>query len=248
MRMARKLLVAACWLILWQAAAQWTALPVLLPSPIATLRTMIALWGTQAFWQSLGASFLRVALGMLAAIAAGIVLAVACALSSWVEAFLSPLRTVVRSTPITSIIILVLLWIRLDVVPVFIAFLTVLPMIWQAVQQGILQTDADLLEMGRVYRFSRQRVLRYIYVPSALPYFYTACATGLGFAWKASIAAEVIARPMHSIGARLQDSKVYLQTEQLFAWTATVILLSILLETALKGWMRRSARGGGRAA
>ena len=168
-------------------------------------------------WYSLATSFARVVLGMMGAIVAGVIFAVACAASSWVEAFLTPMRTVIRSTPITSIIILVLLWIRIDIVPIFIAFLTVLPIIWQAVQQGILQTDNGLLEMGRVYRFSKQRMFRYIYIPSVLPFFYTACATGLGFAWKASIAAEVLARPLYSIGARLQDAKVYLQTEQLFA-------------------------------
>lgn len=247
-RIVKKVLVAIAWLLLWQLASHLVALPVLLPSPIATVRTMTALWGTSSFWSSLSISFVRVAFGMAAAITLGVLIAVLCAASSWAEAFLSPLRSVIRSTPITSIIILVLLWIRVDLVPVFIVFLTVLPIIWQTVQQGIIQTDKDLLEMGRVYAFSRTKLLRKIYVPSVLPYFYTACATGLGFAWKASIAAEVIARPIHSIGVRLQDAKVYLQTEQLFAWTATVILISILLETALKAWMRRQTRHGGGAA
>ena len=55
-------------------------------------------------------------------------------------------------------------------------------------------------------------------------------ATGLGFAWKAGVAAEVIANTKMSIGAQIYDSKIYLDTLNLFSWTIVIIALSILLE------------------
>ena len=76
-----------------------------------------------------------------------------------------------------------------------------------------------------------------------MPYFLAACTTGLGFAWKSGIAAEVICRPGLSIGRQLQDAKIYLETPEVFAWTATVVVLSILLE---KGLLRLAKRLGRR--
>ena len=58
--------------------------------------------------------------------------------------------------------------------------------------------------------------------------------TGLGFAWKSGIAAEVIALPALSVGKNLYDAKIYLERADLFAWTLAVILLSLGLEALLK--------------
>lgn len=227
-------LAGLTWLLVWQAAAMVLNAPVLLPSPLATIVALYRLAGTQAFWQSILLSLGRIMLGYVMAVALGILLGTLCSASGTANVLFSPVKTLIRSTPITSIIILVLLWLSIDRVPVFIVALTVLPIIWQSVQQGVIQVDAKLLEMTQAYAFSRGKRLRYLYVPSVLPYFYSACATAVGFAWKAGVAAEVIARPELSIGKNLQDAKVYLNTEELFAWTLAVVLLSLLLEQLLR--------------
>lgn len=241
----RTAIVAVFWIMLWQATASLVAMPVLLPGPLQTLEALARLGSVPSFWLSAGASLLRIMMGYALALVFGVMLSVLCAGNETAEALLSPLRTLIRSTPITSFIILVLLWLNVDKVPIFIAFLTVFPIIWHGVQQGIQQVDAELLEMASVYSFRPIQVLRYIYLPGVAPHFYSSAATGLGFAWKAGIAAEVIAKPAYSIGKNLQDAKVYLQTESLFAWTLVVILLSLALEMILKRMMGRKKQGTG---
>ena len=49
-------------------------------------------------------------------------------------------------------------------------------------------------------------------------------------AWKAGIAAEVICSPKGTIGSELYNAKIYLESEDMFAWTLTVIILSIIIE------------------
>ena len=139
----------------------------------------------------------------------------------------------------TSFIILVLLWLTASLTPVFIAFLMVLPIAWANVREGVMAVDAQLLEMAEVFQLPRAKKLRHIYLPSVLPQYLAACTTGFGFAWKSGVAAEVIARPALSIGKNLYESKLYLNTEELFAWTAMVILLSMLLERGMVRMMRR---------
>ena len=46
--------------------------------------------------------------------------------------------------------------------------------------------------------------------------------------------AEVIASPVNAIGRELDEAKVYLLTPDLFAWTLTLIILSLALESLLK--------------
>lgn len=126
------------------------------------------------------------------------------------RALLSPLLRVIRAAPVASFIILALVWIRTDRLPAFIAFLMVVPVVWANVERGIRETDERLLEMAAVFRMSWWKTLLRVRIPSVMPYFLTACTTGLGFAWKSGIAAEVICRPAASIGRQLQDAKTYL--------------------------------------
>ena len=90
-----------------------------------------------------------------------------------------------------------------------------------------------------MFRFGPWKTAWRIYVPSILPYFMAGCTTGLGLAWKAGVAAEVLAMPRNSIGLQLYNAKVYLETSDLFAWTLVIILLSMLLEKLLVALMRR---------
>ena len=66
-----------------------------------------------------------------------------------------------------------------------------------------------------------------------LPDLSAGLSTALGLAWKSGVAAEVLAVPLHSIGANVYRSKLYLETTDLFAWTVTVILLSMLISKLL---------------
>ena len=73
------------------------------------------------------------------------------------------------------------------------------------------------------------RIFR-LYIPSLAPYFLAACKSSLGMAWKAGIAAEVLAVPKNAIGTELYYAKTYLETPTMFAWTLVIILLSIIFE------------------
>jgi NitT/TauT family transport system permease protein len=232
------------WILLWQGIAMLVNLPLLLPSPWQTILAAWQQWQQPMFWHSVLMSLLRIMGGFLLAMLAGVLLAWLCTRSQLAEALLAPIRTVIRSTPVSSFIILVLLWIKIDSVPTFISFLMVLPVVWHGMQEGISTLNPQLQEMARMYDFSRMKALRYVTLPQLLPFFRSTAATGSGIAWKAGIAAEVIARPTLSIGRHLQDTKVYLLTDQLFAWTLTVILLSILLERMLNRLFKVAGKGG----
>lgn len=236
--------VAAFWFVTWQLLSRSIGQEILLPSATAVAGTLLRLWGTADFWLSVCASLLRVLVGFCGAVAVGTALAMLTCRFHLLHTLFSPLLHIVRAAPVASFIILAYFWIETDLLPAFIAFLMVVPMVWANVSQGIRQTDGKLLEMAKVYRLSRGKILRHVWLPSVKPYFLAACTTGLGFAWKSGIAAEVICSPDRAIGTELRDAKAYLETPEVFAWTVTVVVLSVLLERVLLHLVQRSKKGG----
>ena len=218
------------WTAVWYLAAKVMDNPLLLPDPIRVLRCLGAMVVTSAFWQNAAVSMLRILLGVGCAVLLGTVLAVLSGKSRLLHGLIAPAMTAMQATPVASITILVLIWVNRDYVPVLICAMMGLPIVWSSVSSGIRMTDPQLLEMAKVYRLSRLKVLQRIYIPSVRPYFLAACSSGLGLGWKAGVAAEVLTVPKASIGRMISESKLYLMTEELFAWTLTVVVLSLLLQ------------------
>lgn len=237
------------WLLVWQIAGNLVERSVngrgnelLLPYPTSVLESLVRLCRTGDFWESAAGSLGRILLGLVQGTLAGLLLAVLTCSNSWLDTLLSPAVRVIRATPITSFILLILLWTDRDRVPAVIASLMVTPVVWENLSQGIRSTDRKLLEMARTYRFSPLKTARLIYWPSIRPYFGAAITTAMGLAWKSGVAAEVIALPKQAIGTEIYQSKLYLEIPDLFAWTLVVIALSLLLEGVLSLMVNR--KGG----
>lgn len=247
LRAALKLGAAALWLAVWFIAYSLLHKPLLLPHPLDVVGRIGTLLLTGEFWLSVGASFGRVLLGFLLGAAAGCLLAAVLYRFYPVYALVHPLLVGVKATPVASFIILALVWVRAENLAVFISFLMVLPLVCENVYQALRGTDRALLEMAAVYRLSGWERARRIYIPSALPQFVAAVRVGIGFAWKAGISAEVLGTPPGAIGTRLYEAKIYLETVDLFAWTAIVILLSMGIEALLVRALRGVPQKGGRS-
>ena len=226
----RRLAVAAFWLALWQLAAAAVGKELLLPGPTTVLKKLIALASTETFWITLARTILRVLTGILAGVILGMLAGYLTHKSKLARELLSPVMMLLKSTPVASFIILALVWLGRDAVPVFIAGLMVLPVVWANTAAGLAGIDPQLLELAAVYRFPRMKTFRRIMWPSLLPYLRSALRSALGLGWKAGIAAEVLTVPPWSIGKSIYEAKLYLETTELFSWTAAVVLLSFVIE------------------
>lgn len=203
---------------------------LLIPAPPEVVRRLAELIVTAAFWRYTGLSLLRITLGLVIGIAAGILIAVLTSRSELLRALLSPAVRVVRATPVASFIILVLLWVANGRVPAVISALVVLPIVWESTTAGLAGVDKSLLEFSRAYRLTRLDTLRHVVLPALLPHLSAAVCTAIGLAWKSGIAAEVLCLPRAGIGTQVYFSKLYLDTPALFAWTLVVVALSMTVE------------------
>lgn len=236
----RILLAAIFWIVVWQIISAAVDLKLLLPRPFSVLKCLGWSAVQGEFWLLVLMTLLRVIGGFLLGAIAGFVLAVLTEFVPLCGVLLAPAIRVIRATPVASFILLCALWLSSGFLPAFISGLMVLPVVWGNVSEGFRQTDKGLLEMAQVYELNPVRKFFYIYLPTAIPYFQSACTTSLGLAWKSGVAAEVLSQPKTAVGTQLYYAKIYLETEELFAWTAVVIALSILVEKLFISLMKKA--------
>jgi NitT/TauT family transport system permease protein len=218
------------WIVTWQVASMVVNTEMLFASPFAVIKVLSKLLWKQDFWTSIANSFIKIVIGFILAMILGIILAVISYCSRLFREIISPFIKVIKAIPVASFIILALLWIRSENLSILISFFMVIPIVYTNVLQGLTSTDRKLLEMATVFRLNKLKKVRYIYIPAVLPYFISAISVGLGFCWKSGIAAEIIGLPKNSIGENLYYAKLYLMTDELFAWTIVIILISIFFE------------------
>jgi NitT/TauT family transport system permease protein len=236
-----KIAVLCFWLLVWELLSLYLGSDILLASPISVLQTLLQLIVTVDFWQTILFSSLRIVAGFVLSMLVGTVLAIAAFRFSLLEELLSPLMKMIKTMPVASFIILALIWINSKNLSVLISFMMGLPMIYSNVMLGLRAADPKLLELAKVYGIGPVKKALAIYLPSTTPFLLAAISVGVGFCWKAGIAAEVIGVPSGSIGERLYEAKLYLMTKELLAWTIVIIIISAIFEKAVL-WLLQSDR------
>ncbi len=239
-------LAVVFWIIVWQVGAMAAnrSLLIPLPTPIDTVAALGRLGTQGAFYLTVGASLLRITAGFLAALVVGTAGAVLCANVPLLRTLTAPLLALLRAIPVASFTILVFLWVSRGSVPVVISFVTVLPIIWANVDSGLKNCDRKLTEMARVFGMSGGEILRHVTFPALRPFFTAAVGSGLGFAWKSGVAAEVICRTQSSIGNLLWAGKTAVNYDEVFALTLIIVLLSLALQYAAQKLLEGGARRG----
>lgn len=227
------------WLLIWQAAYLAIGNELYMPAPLDVIRRLGELLKEESFYVSVAYSVIRVFSGIALSVFFGVLLGIVSGMNDIVYQILNPAIVVIKSTPVMSFIIIALIWFSSSVSAIFICFLMCFPIIWTGTVQGIRNVDKKLVEMGKVYRVNKSKMIRGIYIPSLKPYFTAALTTAIGLGWKVTVAAEVLSSPKNSIGENLFSAKAYLDSVSLFSWTVVVIMLSFLFEGSLSGLMKK---------
>lgn len=232
----RSFFILICWLILWQMANLLCDQSILFVGPWETSVALVRLLTVPAFWQTVLLSCGRIYAGLAVGILLGSLLAVASYRYQILEEMIKPFMSLIKAVPVASFAVLLLIWWGSGYLSAAISMLVVLPHVYVNVLQGLKNTDVKMLEMAQVLRMSAWNQSFYIYRPALQPFWNSAISVAVGMAWKSGVAAEIIGLPDASIGEGLYMAKIYLQTADVFAWTAVTILLSMLTEKLVK-WL-----------
>ena len=227
------------WIGVWWVCSAVINHSYILPDPLSVFFKLGEIILTDGFIDNVLYTMMRVLSGLLLGIVLGIVLGVAAHHSKIVYSLASPIISVIKATPVASIIVILTVMLNGDLIAASIALLMVMPIIWQNVIDAYASIDASLSEVCRVYGFSFGKRMRALYLPAIVKFLFPAIITSVGLAWKSDIAAEIIAATTHSIGQEINDARLEFISEPVFAWTIIVIILSICLEALIKFIIRR---------
>ena len=220
--------------VVWQLIAFQIGFPAIFPSLVGLLKETGRLVTSENFFIEITFTILRGLIGIAFAFVLAFLLATIAAFSSFWKTFLHPIIVVSRSIPVISLVLIALLWFSPPQLPVFIALITMFPILYQNIFTGLEQTDKRYLEMATVFGKSKFNQYFKIYLPSAKVLIYDGIKTAMGFGWRAIIIGEVLAQPIHGIGTSMKQAQAYINVSELIAWTVIAVGISYLFEFIIR--------------
>ena len=246
-RVAAPLAVGAALLALWEAMVRIEGIPpYILPGPLAIGR---ALWTDGP---SLLGSLLVTLRITLAALAAAVVLgggiALLFSLSRILALSLFPYAVILQVTPIVAIAPLIIIWVRQPFLALLVcAWIVAFFPIVSNTTIGLNSADRNLSALFRLYGASPAQTLRYLKLPTALPYFLAGLRISGGLALIGAVVAEFVAGTGGTetgLAFRILEAGYRLAIPRLFAalflLSATGVVIYLVIDAlsrlALRHW------------
>lgn len=225
-------------LLVWWLAAEGVANPVLLPAPNQVAASVLELFGDGSLATDIMASLRRVFTGFFIASTLAVPLALLMACFLPLRRLFLPLVTVLRPIPPIAWIPLAILWFGLGDKPsYFITALAAFFPIFLNAFAGAADVDPRHVYAARFLGAGRWRMVRHIYLMSALPHIWTGLRIGLGQSWMAVVTAELIAA-QSGLGYMIQANRINLETRHVLTGMIVIGVLGALMTTAL-GWCEK---------
>jgi NitT/TauT family transport system permease protein len=202
----------------------------ILPGPARVWEALKRIGAGGDLWSDLGITFWRVAVGFVFAALVALPFGILLGANRWVGEFFEPVIPVMNTVSSAIWAIFAIIWFGIsNATTIFVVFMTAMPLIITNVWQGTRTVNAEFIELAQVLRMPRWKVMTKIYLPTILPYFFSGARLAFGFGWRVSLVAETIGSSS-GVGYRLRQAADLIQTDQVFAWTLTLVILMATLE------------------
>lgn len=232
--------VAAFWLAVWVFAAALVAQPLILPGPGTVAVALLRLVCDAGTWAILAGSGARILGGLALAAVCGGVLAGVSVRSLTFARLVAPALSFVKATPVACVVVLLLIWLGSARVSVAAVFLMALPGVYFSLVEGLAQVDKPLEQMFRLHGVRGWRLFCTHTWREVLPFVLSCARAVIGMSWKAGVAAELIGMAVGTVGERIYQAKLLIETADLLAWTVLVVAASWACERVLV-WLLRAS-------
>ena len=230
--------VAAFWLAVWVLVAALVAQPLILPGPGTVVVALLRLVCDVGTWAILVGSGVRILGGLALAAVCGGVLAGISSRSRAFARLVAPALSFVKATPVACVVVLLLIWLGSARVSIAAVFLMALPGVYFSLVEGLAQANKPLEQMFRLHGVRGWRLFCAHTWREVLPFVLSCARAVIGMSWKAGVAAELIGMATGTVGERIYQAKLLIETADLLAWTVLVVAASWACERVLV-WLLR---------
>lgn len=220
-------------ILVWAIASVVIDQTIILPT---IQETLSALWGLMSV-SSTYLSILNTVGGLILVLIAGFVSALILALLSlkWpnFKHYLTPILSLFKITPVPTLIILFLVSYAQGFIPYLLTYLVVLPLIYDGLYGAIISIPKDIIDEIKITSKFNLQILFKVYIPLIENTIITVILQALGLGLKVKVMTEFIAEAPHTIGYALSYARATLSMPVVFAWSALLIMMVIIVDYVL---------------
>ena len=228
--------------MVWQLLS-WAGIwsPLLFPDPIKTVEYYLnnTPFVHSSVWMSLRILF-------TALFCSSLITLTFCSLamiSSRIRILLETLLTLLAPIPGTSLLPFAMLWFGLGSTPIlFITVTGALAVYMLPIMNGLSTVSPIFLDVGKIYGFKTLKLIRYIYLPAALPSILTGIRSAWGLSWRSLISAELVFGMIGQgggIGWIIALNRYHLNPDGMVVGLLSIIIVGFLIENLVMGTIER---------
>lgn len=228
------------FVLFWQLFAY--LFPLGVATPYATLQYVVVLVTGEGrmLIDTLAISLFRIVSGFLLALLAGTSVGVVMGMFEAGEDYLYVLVLIGMMIPSLSWAMIALVIFGLNEVAIVTAItITTTPFVTVSIWEGVKDADTELLEVARVFKFTRAMTIRHVVLPQIMPYIFSAARYGFGLAWKIAVVVELLGASS-GVGYQLNQAFNFASLEGVFGWTMIIVLVMVLIEYGIIRSIERS--------
>jgi len=205
----------------------------IVPGPTRVWEALRAISLNADLWGNLAITLWRVSVGFVFATVVGLPFGILLGANKRAGEFFEPVIPVMNTVSSAIWAIFAIIWFGIsNATTIFVVFMTAMPLIITNVWQGTRTVNAEFIELAHVLRMPERKIMSKIYLPTILPYFFSGARLAFGFGWRVSLVAETIGSSS-GVGYRLRQAADLIQTDQVFAWTLTLVILMATIEMGI---------------
>jgi NitT/TauT family transport system permease protein/taurine transport system permease protein len=224
------------WVVGWQITRPSLAT---LPSAQRVLDTLIGLAQSGELWRNIVASMTRWALALVVAGSTGMVLGVLAGLNRSLGMFFEPLATFFTAMSGIVWIPLAIVWFGIGTsMVVFIIWNSIFFIVFANTLLGVRSVPVVLEDGIRTLGGSRADIIRSVILPGAWAHIMSGLRAGLGFGWRALIAAEVIGATA-GLGAMIFHATEFLRSDVIVAGNLVIGTIGLTIDLSILAAIER---------
>jgi len=222
-------------LIIWEVLSQLGMVKAtILPAPSRVLDTLWSLLVSGEMFNHIFISLLRILQGFLIGASLGIIMGIATGLFKPIDAATTFIIGLLRPIPNLAWIPILILWFGIGETSkiIVIAIASFWPVLLNVID-AIKRTDIKLLEVANVLEKNQKTLIFQVILPSSLPSIFVGLRSGMDFAWRSVVGAELIAASA-GIGYFMSYSREISQTDSMLASVVCIAVIGFTIDFCLK--------------